>query len=92
MSEKLIAADIQKRFLFEISFEGQHYCGWQRQAAELEKNYKVSVQACLEKALKTLFSLRLEPKIRGCGRTDSGVHAQRYFFHVDLPVRDFREH
>mgnify|MGYP001330093793 CR=1 FL=1 len=65
------------RYFFEISYQGTNFLGWQKQ----EKG--ATVQSSIEVALSKLFSM--EPiSIMGCGRTDTGVHAKKYFFHVDL--------
>lgn len=66
------------RFFFELSYDGTNYFGWQKQPD------KISVQETIEKTLSRLFS-GLEINIVGCGRTDTGVHASKYFIHVDLP-------
>ena len=51
-----------------LSYDGTHYCGWQRQ-----KN-GISVQETVEKAV---FSLTGENvSVTGSGRTDAGVHAE----------------
>jgi len=41
-----------------------------------------TVQEFIERALSQIF--KQEIAIFGCGRTDSGVHASQFFFHVDL--------
>ncbi len=64
------------RYFFEISYFGQQYSGWQRQANAL------GIQAVLEEALSLLFRTPLE--IVGSGRTDAGVHCEQQFFHADL--------
>ncbi|MBU2019625.1 MAG: tRNA pseudouridine(38-40) synthase TruA [Bacteroidetes bacterium] len=66
-----------KRFSVQIAYKGTQYYGWQRQLNQ------PSVQACIEDNLSKLFDSPRIP-ISGCGRTDTGVHAQDYFFHVDL--------
>jgi tRNA pseudouridine38-40 synthase len=66
-----------KRFFFEIAYNGKNYFGWQRQPKQ------VSVQEEIERALSKLQSNQ-EVLITGCGRTDTGVHAAQYFFHVDV--------
>lgn len=67
-----------KRYFFEIAYNGSSYYGWQKQPRQH------SVQAEIENCLSKLHSN--EPiQIVGCGRTDTGVHANNYFFHVDLP-------
>lgn len=63
------------RYFIECSYNGTHYSGWQRQPGD------VSVQQTLEEAFTLI--LREEIGITGCGRTDTGVHAQQYFFHLD---------
>ena len=64
------------RYFFEISYLGSSYHGWQRQ------NGQISIQQCIEESLSK-FTPQKELKIVGCGRTDSGVHAKQYFFHLD---------
>lgn len=64
------------RYFFEISFDGTAYAGWQRQKTA------PSVQKSIEDILSIL--LQKEIRIHGCGRTDAGVHASQYFFHLDL--------
>ena len=66
-----------KRFFFELAYNGKNYFGWQRQPKQ------VSVQEEIERALSKLQSNQ-EVLITGCGRTDTGVHAAKYFFHVDI--------
>lgn len=66
------------RYFLELAFNGTAYRGWQFQPAA------PSVQAEVERALR--FALHQE-KVNavGCGRTDTGVHASRYFLHFDVP-------
>ena len=67
-----------QRYLFEMAYDGTNYAGWQVQPGVS------TVQGELTKQLSRLFGN--EPvDIVGCGRTDAGVHASQYFFHVDLP-------
>lgn len=63
------------RYFFQASYRGTNYAGWQRQPQDL------SIQQVLEEAFSLI--LREEIQILGCGRTDSGVHAQQYYFHLD---------
>jgi tRNA pseudouridine38-40 synthase len=65
------------RYFVEISYDGTPFYGWQRQIGQL------SVQEAIEIEIQKLFSGKEIP-IVGCGRTDAGVHAQQYFFHVDF--------
>ena len=64
------------RYFLELSFIGTNYHGWQKQ-----KNAH-TVQKELENALKIL--LRCPVETTGCGRTDTGVHARKFYCHVDV--------
>ncbi|MBL0127570.1 MAG: tRNA pseudouridine(38-40) synthase TruA [Flavobacteriales bacterium] len=70
--------EIFPRYFLEIAFNGTAYHGWQRQP---KAN---TVQAEVERALQ--FALR-QHKVNaiGCGRTDSGVHATKFFVHFEGP-------
>lgn len=67
-----------QRYFFEIAYNGSSFHGWQRQPNA------TSVQEVIEDTFSKLHSGKDVP-IVGCGRTDAGVHAKKYFFHVDLP-------
>ena len=56
--------------LLDISYDGTNFCGFQ-----VQKN-GVSVCETLQNALEALFGAR--PDVKGCGRTDAGVHALHY--------------
>ncbi|HZY78316.1 MAG TPA: tRNA pseudouridine(38-40) synthase TruA [Cyclobacteriaceae bacterium] len=64
------------RFLFEISYLGTNYSGWQSQLNA------TGIQEIVEKCLSTI--LRQKLTITGSGRTDTGVHCAQQFFHVDI--------
>jgi len=64
------------RYLFEISYNGAHYAGWQSQ------RNAIGVQTVVEDALTKI--LREEIKIVGSGRTDTGVHCEQQFFHATI--------
>lgn len=66
------------RYFLQLAYKGTHFNGWQRQPDA------PSVQAALETALQTLF--RTPTEVTGCGRTDTGVHAQHYVAHFDGPA------
>lgn len=70
-----------KRYFFEISYKGTHFFGWQRQPKQ------ISVQEVLEQTISKIYSNNVYP-IVGCGRTDTGVHAHHFIFHIDLPKID----
>ncbi len=62
------------RIAVNIMYDGTRYCGWQ-----VQQN-AVSVQQMVQNALEELLSFR--PDISGCSRTDAGVHANQYVFHM----------
>jgi tRNA pseudouridine38-40 synthase len=64
------------RYFVHIGYKGTNYFGWQRQPD------KLSVQEILEDNLSKIFKMPIT--IFGCGRTDAGVHASQYFFHMDI--------
>jgi len=64
------------RYFFEIAYHGASYNGWQSQ------QNAVGVQAIVEQTMSKM--LRTEVHITGSGRTDTGVHCEQQFFHVDL--------
>lgn len=59
-----------RNLLLTISYDGSAYHGWQ-----VQKN-AVTVQEIFQKALHKLFHESTD--IKGCSRTDSGVHANMY--------------
>ncbi len=63
------------RYFILLSFDGTRYCGWQ-----VQKNAS-SVQETLDKALSIL--LREPIRTVGAGRTDTGVHARKFYAHFD---------
>ena len=65
------------RYFLELSYNGAAYKGWQRQPSA------PSVQQTIEEALSALCRVPVE--LRGCGRTDTGVHAAFYVAHFDVP-------
>jgi tRNA pseudouridine38-40 synthase len=66
------------RYFLELSFNGSAYRGWQVQLTA------PSVQAEIEKTLRHLLHQQ-KVNVIGCGRTDTGVHASRYYAHFDAP-------
>ncbi|HRP53076.1 MAG TPA: tRNA pseudouridine(38-40) synthase TruA [Fluviicola sp.] len=67
----------QIRYAFEIAYCGTDFHGWQ-----IQPNAH-SIQGELEKRIAQLLG-NTPVSIVGCGRTDAGVHASYYVFHVDL--------
>ena len=71
------------RYFIELAYNGRDYHGWQIQPRER------SVQEEIENALSTL--LKEEIKVTGCGRTDTGVHAEQFYLHFEPGRRIDRE-
>lgn len=67
-----------QRYVLQISFDGTPFNGWQRQ-----KNAP-SVQQEIEEKLSII--LGKETTVTGCGRTDTGVHANEFFLHFDACI------
>ncbi len=57
-------------FLIDLSFDGTGYCGFQ-----VQKNGP-TVCAALQDAMQNVLGRR--PDVKGCSRTDAGVHAKMY--------------
>lgn len=64
------------RYFLRLSFDGTDYHGWQ-----IQQNAH-TVQAELNHALYTLLRKK-EIETTGCGRTDTGVHAKKFYVHFD---------
>ena len=72
------------RYACQIDYNGSAFSGWQRQ------NNAITVQAEIEAAISILTSV--DSQVTGCGRTDTGVHAANYVFHVDIDtIEDFTD-
>ena len=67
-----------QRYFIALRYNGSNFFGWQRQPDH------ISIQEVIEETLSKLHS-NTPVKIVGCGRTDTGVHANHYIFHVDVP-------
>ena len=64
-----------RRYFIKLSYDGTPFHGWQ-----IQKNAK-SIQQTLNEALSTV--IRQEIYTVGCGRTDTGVHALKFFAHFN---------
>lgn len=64
------------RYLLTIEYDGEDFCGWQRQ------DNAISVQQTLEEAFFKLCHQKVT--LEASGRTDAGVHAISQAAHVDL--------
>ncbi len=60
-----------RNLLVELCYDGSAYHGWQ-----VQKN-ALTIQEVFQNAAERIFCTR--PDIKGCSRTDSGVHANSYF-------------
>ncbi len=67
-----------KRFLVCLSFKGTAYCGWQ-----VQKN-GLSIQSVVQDAIEKILKYRAN--IVACSRTDAGVHAINFYFHIDISI------
>ena len=67
------------RYFFEIAFNGNPFHGWQ-----IQEN-AITVQQVVQEKLQ-LIHKNEKPIVTVCGRTDAGVHAEQFFFHVDIPT------
>jgi tRNA pseudouridine38-40 synthase len=59
------------RYFIELAYNGKAYHGWQIQPNA------ITVQEVIQKSLSTI--LRTPIAISGCGRTDTGVHAKKFY-------------
>jgi tRNA pseudouridine38-40 synthase len=64
------------RYFIKLAYKGTNYHGWQVQPNA------ITVQELLNKAFSTIFRTPIE--VVGAGRTDTGVHAEEFFAHVDI--------
>ncbi|MDP4090814.1 MAG: tRNA pseudouridine(38-40) synthase TruA, partial [Bacillota bacterium] len=64
-----------------IQYEGTRYRGWQKQ-----KDAELTIQSKIETVLSKMTGEDIQ--VIGCGRTDSGVHADNYIanFHTDCKM------
>ena len=68
-----VCGEVEKlrNFLIVIAYNGKNYHGWQIQ------NNALSVQEVFQNALEKIIQ-ETPYEIKGCSRTDSGVHANKY--------------
>lgn len=72
------------RYFLCLAYNGRNYNGWQ-----VQENAP-SIQATLQDALEILF--REAIPITGCGRTDTGVHARKFYAHFDFDGHFDQDH
>lgn len=68
------------RYFLRLAYNGTNFSGWQFQPNA------PTVQEELEKAISAL--LHEKTTVYGCGRTDAGVHASKYYAHLDATRDD----
>lgn len=68
-----------RRLLLTIQYDGTNYHGWQ-----VQKN-ALTVQEVVQNAIEKVFGERLD--VKGCSRTDSGVHANMYCLSFDTDMK-----
>jgi len=66
----------QLRYFIELAYKGTNYHGWQVQPDS------ISIQELINNAFTTIF--RTPIAVVGAGRTDTGVHAEQLYAHVDF--------
>jgi tRNA pseudouridine38-40 synthase len=69
---------LSMRYFFHIGYNGFNYRGWQKLPQTKGMNVQEIIESNLSKILKTNLT------IVGCGRTDAQVHADQFFFHIDI--------
>ncbi len=73
---RLYTADNLRNLLVTISYDGKGFCGWQ-----IQKN-GITVQEVFQNALSAVVGEYFD--LKGCSRTDSGVHANMYCISVKI--------
>lgn len=63
------------RYFIKLTYEGTRYHGWQIQPNG------ISVQQVIETSINQVTGKRIP--LTGCGRTDTGVHARKFYAHFD---------
>ena len=67
-----------RKLIITIQYDGSRYHGWQVQ------NNALTVQEVFQNAVEKVFGKRLD--IKGCSRTDAGVHANMYVLTLDTDM------
>ncbi len=71
------------RYFIKLAYNGTRYHGWQIQDNAL------TVQEVITRAVRLMWMKDF--KMIGCGRTDTGVHAQSFIAHFDLEEEKSQE-
>lgn len=76
------------RYLLRLEFNGDNFLGWQFQNPHpLNTSGREPLQNVIERAILRVLHLKERHNVQGCGRTDTGVHAEEFYAHVDLDPR-----
>ena len=67
---------MKKNIKLTLEFDGTNYCGWQVQP------HSITIQQIMENCLENIYGQKI--KVYGCGRTDSGVHAENYILNFKI--------
>ncbi len=70
-----------QRYFLQIQYKGTKYNGWQ-----IQDNTPDTIEQVLEEKLSMILQEKID--LIGCGRTDTGVHAKKYFAHFDTTATD----
>lgn len=70
-----------QRYFLQMAYNGKNYHGWQ-----VQKNTVQTVQQVMQEKLSLLLHEKIE--LLGCGRTDTGVHAQEFYASFDSEKND----
>ncbi|CAN5176019.1 tRNA pseudouridine(38-40) synthase TruA [soil metagenome] len=73
MSEEIVNPTPLTRYFLRLSYNGTEFSGWQ-----FQKN-AISIQQTINEKMSMLLHEHIE--VTGCGRTDSGVHARKFYAH-----------
>lgn len=65
-------------YFLHIGYRGSNFSGWQFQ---LDNR---TVQGVIEDCFAQIFKEKIT--VHGCGRTDTGVHASQYVFHIEIDL------
>lgn len=74
-----------QRYFLQLSYNGKNYNGWQ-----VQKNTANTIQQVIQDVLRKSLSVN-ELSIIGCGRTDTGVHAEDFYAHFDSEKIDLHQ-
>ncbi|MBC7862193.1 MAG: tRNA pseudouridine(38-40) synthase TruA [Bacteroidia bacterium] len=76
---------LTQRYFLQFAYNGQAFNGWQ-----VQLNTITTVQQVMQEAMRKLLSEH-DLNLIGCGRTDTGVHAEDFYAHFDSYKKDLHE-